>query len=237
MTSSVISHNTSFGVLTVPYGEPMAPLRLQCPAGPHYLLSSDAFPEPSCPTCGFVLRESNGIMRALAPGRELYFRHFIDDYQTVRANEGRGSSTTDYYLALPFEDKTRHNSWQWRIRSRTYRHLERNLLPTVEAAYPGGFDFLDVGAGNCWLSYRLALRGHRAVAVDLLDNDTDGLGAGRHYLPSVATQLLRFQAEMDRLPFASEQFDVVVFNASFHYSVDYLRTMGEAIRCLRRPGY
>jgi SAM-dependent methyltransferase len=41
---------------------------------------------------------------------------------------------------------------------------------------------------------------------------------------------------MDHLPFASEQFDVVLFNASFHYSIDYERTLSEALRCLRHPG-
>ena len=42
---------------------------------------------------------------------------------------------------------------------------------------------------------------------------------------------------MDRLPFAPEQFDVAIFNASFHYSVDYGRTLEQALRCLRRPGH
>jgi ubiquinone/menaquinone biosynthesis C-methylase UbiE len=41
---------------------------------------------------------------------------------------------------------------------------------------------------------------------------------------------------MDRLPFASRQFDAVIFNASFHYSVDYEVTLAESLRCLRRPG-
>ena len=41
---------------------------------------------------------------------------------------------------------------------------------------------------------------------------------------------------MDCLPFESGQFDVVIFNASFHYSADYERTLREAMRCLRRSG-
>jgi hypothetical protein len=40
---------------------------------------------------------------------------------------------------------------------------------------------LDVDAGIGWLSYRLPKRGHRPLAVDLLDNDSDGFGAARHY--------------------------------------------------------
>ncbi len=41
---------------------------------------------------------------------------------------------------------------------------------------------------------------------------------------------------MDNLPFADAQFDVAVFNASFHYSENYSRTLREAIRCLRPGG-
>jgi SAM-dependent methyltransferase len=32
------------------------------------------------------------------------------------------------------------------------------------------------------------------------------------------------------------QFDLAIFNASFQYSEDYVHTMAECLRCLRRPG-
>ena len=41
---------------------------------------------------------------------------------------------------------------------------------------------------------------------------------------------------MGSLPFEGEQFDAVVFNASFHYAEDYQSVMGEALRCTRRGG-
>jgi SAM-dependent methyltransferase len=47
----------------------------------------------------------------------------------------------------------------------------------------------------------------------------------------------RVQAELDRLPFTSSSFDLAIFNASFHYSEDYERTFGEALRCTRQGGY
>ena len=181
--------------------------------------------------------EVDGIFRSLPPDRESYFARFIREYELVRAKEGRGSSSPDYYLELPFRDLTDRNSWQWRIRARTWRHMARHLLPRIESSYPQGCDVLDIGAGNGWLSYRMNLRGHRLVAVDLLDNEADGLGAARHYLARLSRPFLRFQAEMDSLPFAPEQFDVAIFNASFHYSVDYEQTLAEALRCLRRPGH
>jgi SAM-dependent methyltransferase len=44
------------------------------------------------------------------------------------------------------------------------------------------------------------------------------------------------QAELDSLPFLSSAFDLVIFNASFHYSEDYERTFAEAVRCTRPGG-
>jgi SAM-dependent methyltransferase len=95
---------------------------------------------------------------------------------------------------------------------------------------------LDIGAGNCWMSFRLALMGYRPIAVDLLTNEDDGLRAAMHYRDALPEFFPRFQAEVTRLPFQSEQFDVVIFNASFHYSEDYEASLREALRCLRSGG-
>lgn len=189
-----------------------------------------------CRRCGFQMSKVNGIFRCLAPERALHFQRFIQDYESVRSSEGRGSASPDFYLQLPFKDLTGRNSWQWSIRARTWRHLEKHVLPPLDVIYPAGGDILDIGAGNGWASFRLSLRGHRPVAVDLVDNDADGLGAARHFCNHLPRPFPRFQAEMDRLPFAQEQFDVALFNASFHYAVDYERTLREVLRCLRRPG-
>jgi len=190
-----------------------------------------------CPGCSFVIREVDGILRALRPGRAEYFQQFVEQYETVRMREGRGASSADFYTALPFRDLTGKNTWEWKIRGRTFCHASEHVFPLIEAVYPQGCDILDIGAGNCWLSYQMAKRGHRPVAVDLLDNKSDGLGAAHFYSSHLRQPFLTVQAEMDYLPFSSAQFDVVFFNASFHYSVDYQQTVGEALRCLRRPGH
>lgn len=191
---------------------------------------------PTCAVCGFEFQFERGIWKALAPSRENRFEQFMREYQMVRAREGRGSSGAHFYLGLPYKDLTGRNTWQWKIRGRSFRFLAQKILPVLEQSYGRGIDILDLGAGNCWMSYRLALRGHRPVAVDLLSNHQDGLGAARHYLVYLPHRFPRLQAEMDRLPFDDGQFDVAIFNASFHYSEDYLRTLREALRCLRRPG-
>ncbi|HEX5482313.1 MAG TPA: class I SAM-dependent methyltransferase [Terriglobia bacterium] len=183
------------------------------------------------------MKNELGIWKALPLGREDHFSQFIEEYQTVRRSEGRGSPGGLYYLALPHKDITGRNSWQWKIRAKSFRYLLRKVLPQIADERGGGLDILDVGAGNCWLSYRLALCGHWPVAIDLRTDELDGLGAARHYLRFLSRSFPRFFAEMDRLPFAKAQFDLVIFNASFHYSGDYEATLEEALRCLRRPGH
>jgi SAM-dependent methyltransferase len=189
-----------------------------------------------CIRCESILPQHDGVWLALPIDRRGYYAHFLRDYELVRRAEGRGSENPLFYRSLPFADITRRNSWQWSIRARTYRHIERKVLPALSRAASGPLDVLDLGAGNAWLSYRLAKLGHRPIAVDLQSNAFDGLGAAVHYHAELPSLFPRFQAELDRLPFVDDQFDCAIFNASFHYSENYDSTLAEAIRCLRPGG-
>jgi len=189
-----------------------------------------------CSRCTVKMPCVRGVWKALLPEREAHFSRFVEDYQCIRAAEGRGSASADYYLALPHCDLTGRNSVQWAIRARTFRYIERNILPRITTLMRSSLRILDLGAGNGWMSYRLALRGHAPVAVDLMTNDQDGLEAAQHYKKHLPGLFPRFQAELDNLPFADGQFDLVIFNASFHYSENYERTMAEALRCSRKEG-
>ncbi len=189
-----------------------------------------------CTTCLFQIMGRDGIWDALPPERAAHYATFISNYEKIRAAEGRGSRNSEFYLALPDRDLSGRNQAQWKIRARTYQCLVSRLLEPLERLGSTSLSVLDLGAGNCWLSFQLALRGNRPVAVDLLLNPFDGLGAAQHYQRRVPKLFPRFRAELDRLPFADGQFDIAIFNASFHYSEDYNRTLAEALRCLRRPG-
>jgi SAM-dependent methyltransferase len=190
----------------------------------------------SCTTCYFQMLKDDGIWRALPPKRASYFQEFMREYQTVREAEGRGSNNPQYYLELPYRDISGHNQEQWAIRSRSYDFLERKILPAVESRVARSLNILDLGAGNGWMSYRLSLRGHFPVAVDLLASELDGLAASAHYHKQLRRAFPLFQAELNRLPFGDSQFDVAIFNASFHYSENYADTLSEAVRCLRPGG-
>jgi SAM-dependent methyltransferase len=189
-----------------------------------------------CNRCHMRIPQRNGIWLSLSLDRQAYYARFVHDYELVRRAEGRGSDDSNFYLSLPFCDRTQRNSWQWVIRSRTYRRIERKILPGLQQAASRPLAILDLGAGNAWLSYRLATLGHRPIAVDLQCNAFDGLGAAIHYQSALPSLFPRFQAELDRLPFADAQFDCAIFNASFHYSENYDHTLSEAIRCLRPGG-
>ena len=215
--------------------EESAGIRLRCPRcyGPiGYLADEDTTDTTQvCPGCRWELPCEGGIWKTLLPERAAHFSRFMQDYQFIRASEGRGSIADDYYLSLPYRDLSGRNRFQWAIRARTFRYIERKILPRIIRLTHDKLRVLDLGAGNGWMSYRLALRGHLPVAVDLLTNDEDGLGAAFHYERHLPALFHRLQAEFDRLPFADGQFDLIIFNASFHYSQDYLRTLAEALRC------
>lgn len=227
-----------------PAAAPLLPpyVRLRCPTCTAaltpvtYHALGKTHEQIACSKCFAILAQQQGIWRALAADREGYFRRFLHDYETVRKAEGRGSDDPQFYLSLPYGDRTGLHSRQWEIRSRTYKYIERSLLRAMAQKASQPLTVLDLGAGNGWLSYRLASLGHRPVAVDLQTNALDGLGAAVHYQHALPMFFPRFQAEIDRLPFGDSQFDGAVFNASFHYSENYDQTLAEAIRCVRPGG-
>lgn len=201
-------------------------LRLQCPR------CATAIDALDCPACGFSIVIREGIAQALPPEAIEHHARFVQDYERIRAAEGRGGENEDFYLGLPYRDASGRNREQWRMRARSYDYLVAHLLQGVDR----GGSILDLGAGNGWMSYRLALAGYRPCAVDLLANDSDGLGAARHYRKQLATFFPRFQAELRHLPFADGQFDAAIFNASFHYAEDFEACLRETMRCVKSDG-
>lgn len=185
-----------------------------------------------CQHCGFYFEVENGIVCTLSPHRVRYYARFIDDYEKIREAEGRGSNGDEFYLSLPYKDTTGRNRKQWSIRSKSFDALLRCVLKRMAP----GSRILDLGAGNCWMSFQLSLAGYRMCAVDLLTNRNDGLAAAAHFRSHLSADIPRFQAELQNLPFSSNQFDAAIFNASFHYSEDYEKTLTEGLRCLKRGG-
>ncbi len=222
--------------------ESVSSIELRCPAcreslgHANYYSLAKSKESLFCGNCMSTFAAEEDIWMALPEARQKHFARFVKEYEHVRREEGRGSDKERFYLELPYRDISGRNSWQWGIRGKTFRYIEQKLLPELSRKNKVPLAILDLGAGNGWMCHRLAKLGHRPVAVDLLNNAYDGLGAAVHYQSALPEMFPRFQAELDNLPFAAEQFDCAIFNASFHYSENYDRTLGEAIRCVRRGG-
>jgi SAM-dependent methyltransferase len=222
---------------------------LACPAcraalGP--LSAHEGAGEVRCPGCGMAATRVEGIWRFLPPAAAARYALFLADYTRIRLAERRGSDDPTYYLGLPRCPPDHPIAWQWALRRRTFAAFTRRVLPRLAAERaaaaaataeaPGtsmpGLRIVELGAGVGWLCHRLAMLGHHPLAVDLSVDEQDGLGAARHYRPAWP----RFQAEFDRLPLAAGAADLVIFNASLHYSTDYELTLGEALRVLAAGG-
>lgn len=196
-----------------------------------------------CPVCLGVLAQSGealrcpvdeltfvceaGIWRFLPPQRAAALAQFRQEYETVRRQEGRGSDDPAFYRALPFVADP-----AWAGRGHSYNGLLAQVIRPLAQQIQRPLRILDLGAGNGWLSHRLAEEGHVLTAVDLGVTVHDGLGAHVHY----PTKFTCLQAEFDQLPLDDGWADLVIFNASFHYSVTYETTVQEALRVLREDG-
>src|SRR5689334_13115920 len=210
-----------------------------------------------CPIDTTTFHCVDGIWRFLLPERAAVFAPFLRDYTTIRDAEGYGYDDLVRLRRLPNVDPAEPLAWQWRMRAISFASLRRHVLEPMEQSVGihedtpshtktsqnfvslrasswivSGLRVLDLGAGVGWLSNRLAELGHSPCAIDLNLDSRDGLGAAQHYggdWPCV-------QAEFDRLPIGERQADLVIYNASLHYSTGYHATLAEALRVLRPGG-
>lgn len=183
----------------------------------------------ACVACGTEVAMRNGIYHFLGPERLAELEPLLAHYRRVRADDGYRPRSAAQYRSLPDTDPRDPQAARWQVRKQSFNNLCGHVLGPFGRV---GLRVLDLGAGNGWLSNRLTGLGHHCVAVDLLDDAEDGLGASRHYAVAVTC----LQADFDDLPLAPAQFDLVVFNASLHYSPDVASTLRHACERLVEGG-
>lgn len=181
-----------------------------------------------CPAEGLTFPCVDGVWHCLLPHASVRYAQFIQEYETIRLAEGRHSPDPAYYRALPWQDLSARMTAGWATRAQTFTMLLKWL--TTQPQLKTG---CDLGAGNGWLSYQLSQRGYQMTAVDLTINRYDGLGAHHFY----DTHFCPIQAEFDQLPLTDQQFDLVLFNASFHYATHYEKTILATRRLLKPNGF
>lgn len=159
---------------------------------------------------------------------------FRSAYGEHRAGEGRGIAG-DALFELPY---VHHGpvARQWAVRARSYEVFMRKVLAPLALHSRSALRVADLGAGNGWLSWRVARLGHAAVALDIRDDTVDGLGAGTPYVQNVADRMQRCVGSFEHLPLADDSCNLVVFDASLHYATDLRSALREALRILATGG-
>lgn len=194
----------------------------------HLATAGDRF---VCGNCVRHYTQTEGVWDFLPDTQDTALLSFIRDYEAVRLAEGRISDDPAYYQALPHPPPDAPRAAEWASRAKSYDLFRQHVLSPLEAEQRP-LEIVDLGAGNGWLSNRLAERGHHPLAIDLTTNAYDGLGCLRHY----QTPFAAARAPFDRLPLLAQSIDLAIFNAALHYSVDYAHTLAEALRVLRPGG-
>lgn len=157
---------------------------------------------------------------------------FARSYADQRHEEGRGYEGADL-LALPYlyRGPLAH---EWRARARTFDAFLDRVVRPMSRRHRRPLKIIDLGAGNGWLSFRLAADGHACTAIDIRDDGVDGLGAADDLVRRHAFE--RQVASFDALPLPDRAAHIAVFNASLHYATDLEAVLREAARCVRPGG-
>jgi SAM-dependent methyltransferase len=161
-------------------------------------------------------------------------QRFAADYAAHRQAEGRGY-TGEALLALPYVDSG-PLARQWSVRAKSFEAFMSRLVRPMARRSGRTLRLLDLGAGNGWLSYRVALDGHCATALDIRDDAVDGLGAAAPFLERTGGRMRAAVAPFEAIPVDDGSFDVAVFNASLHYATDLAAVLTEAARVVRPGG-
>ncbi|HEY4076025.1 MAG TPA: class I SAM-dependent methyltransferase [Rhizomicrobium sp.] len=156
--------------------------------------------------------------------------NFSEAYAHVRSQEGR-ELHGDLLKSLPYL-RSGPLARQWAVRAASFDAFVQHVLTPREDGR--ALDILDLGAGNGWLSYRMARRGHRALALDMRDDMVDGLGAAVELTHDAPFECV--VGSFTALPLGKRRFDIVLFNASLHYAKNLPDVLGEAVAVVRSGG-
>ena len=92
---------------------------------------------------------------------------------------------------------------------------------------------LDLGSQRCWSTRHLALKGAKAVALDI-DDTIRGLRAADVFFDEVYFD--RVCADMNALPFEDSSFDIVFCTGALHHTDNLNQTVSEVSRILKPNG-
>lgn len=201
---------------------------LRCPRCRERLAIETLLPAPllHCLACAAHYPVRDGIPALVMPEHKNAVAAFSEKYEALRLREGWASNIPNYYENLPFRDLTEQHTQEWHLRATSFRFLQKWLQENFSAVR---LRILDLGAGSGWLSRDLATE-HEVLALDA-NAGPHGLAA----LPVAQRHFMAVQAELECLPLAADSFDLVIANASLHYSRE-IDLFFERINFVLRPG-
>ncbi|GEM_PF-4458813 len=135
--------------------------------------------------------------------------------------EGIGAPPVDF--AIPYIDDE-----HWAGIAENFDRITRGL--DFE-----GRNVLDVGAGRPWAAKHFALRGARAVAMDVVAHPVVGLGRGWEMMSEAGVTFELLVGDSENMPFASGEFDYVFISAAMHHT-NFMRALAREMARVLRPG-
>ena len=188
-----------------------------------------------CPADSLNFPLQDGIYRLLPPGERETAGEYAKSYREQREAQGWRPLQSEEMAALPERAPAGWDRIYWPVRQQSFEALLA-WLETAESPTREPLRVVDMGAGFGWLTGRLASRGYEVVALDLSADDAFGLGAIRETAAVLSEPSILAQGDIDRPPLRPGQVDLLIYNASLHYTVDLKRCLQAAARLLRPGG-
>lgn len=184
-----------------------------------------------CDHCGTPFPIQHGIIYMLdeLPTKT---RKEISQWEIFAASEGCLDPPDEYLDLLPSPEALKYvpgDTITW------WRH-QGNFNSVLEGLNLAGKKVLDIGAGRCWSTKHLSLRGAECFASDVLVHPKIGLGAADVLMSRNSIYFERIAGDMSNIPFQNEIFDVVFSSGALHHTLDLSKTISEISRVLKKNG-
>jgi len=182
-----------------------------------------------CINCNAVYPIKEGILNMMLRGNTK-LENEKNGWEVFAQSENWLDPPADYLLQLPNpQKKIPADTLNWDSH-------RTNFYTALKGVDIQNKSILELGAGRCWSSRELALRGADVVATDIMDHKTLGLGAAETQMNHYAVFFERVVCDMNKLPFRENIFDVVFVTGSLHHTNNLSKTINDVARVLKDKG-
>lgn len=175
-----------------------------------------------CRSCGHAFPVTSGILDLMPNPSQTVVSEQVGWHELLGETS---EALNETMLRLPYLDD---GAWMT-----TYRNFDL-ILSMFDFS---GKSVLDIGAGRCWSTRLMMLKGARfALALDILRKRYIGLETADIYFDNDNIHFERMVGDMNDLPLQHEKFDVVFMTATLHHTSDPVLAMEQAGAVLAKGG-